>query len=111
MVKKTVIETLEPEELTTRHHDAPKLLVEWSPRWQEFITSIRPAFSRSAPRLAGEAPFGILPYRNLIAALLAEAFLVFIFAKSTICAPTPLRKFSPRKSSTTPPTNSRAPKI
>lgn len=78
MVRKTVIETLEPEELTTRHHEAPKLLVEWSPRWQEFTTSIRPAFSRSAPRLAGEAPFGILRYRNLIAALLVEAFLVFI---------------------------------
>src|ERR1700677_5118259 len=28
-------------------NDAPKLLVEWSPRWQEFTTSIGPAFSRS----------------------------------------------------------------
>ncbi|MFY9789681.1 MAG: hypothetical protein WA474_05205 [Candidatus Sulfotelmatobacter sp.] len=72
-----MIETLQPEELTTLH-DAPKLLVEWSPRWQEFTTSIRPAFSRSAPRLAGEAPFGILPYRGLIASLLLEAFLVFV---------------------------------
>ncbi len=75
--KQTVIETLQPEELTTLH-DAPKLLVEWSPRWQEFTTSIRPAFSRSAPRLAGEAPFGILPYRGLIASLLLEAFLIFV---------------------------------
>jgi hypothetical protein len=73
----TVIETLQPEELTTLH-DAPKLLVEWSPRWHEFTTSIGPAFSRSAPRLAGEAPFGILPYRGLIASLLLEAFLVFV---------------------------------
>ncbi len=72
-----MIETLQPEELTTLH-DAPKLLVEWSPRWQEFTTSIRPAFSRSAPRLAGEAPFGILPYRGLISSLLLEAFLIFV---------------------------------
>jgi hypothetical protein len=72
-----VIETLQLEELATLH-DAPKLLVEWSPRWQEFTTSIRPAFSRSAPRLAGEAPFGILPYRGLIASLLLEAFLIFV---------------------------------
>ena len=72
-----MIETLQPEELITLH-DAPKLLVEWSPRWQEFTTSIRPAFARSAPRLAGEAPFGILPYRGLITSLLLEAFLVFV---------------------------------
>ena len=72
-----MIETLQLEELTTLH-DAPKLLVEWSPRWQEFTTSIRPAFSRSAPRLAGEAPFGILPYRGLISSLLLEAFLIFV---------------------------------
>ncbi|MGA8201457.1 MAG: hypothetical protein WB814_15425 [Candidatus Sulfotelmatobacter sp.] len=72
-----MIETLQAEELTALH-DAPKLLVEWSPRWQEFTTSIRPAFSRSAPRLAGEAPFGILPYRGLIASLLLEAFLIFV---------------------------------
>ncbi|MGB7863860.1 MAG: hypothetical protein WCF74_10765, partial [Candidatus Sulfotelmatobacter sp.] len=70
-------ETLQLEELITLH-DAPKLLVEWSPRWQEFTTNIRPALARSGARLAGEAPFGILPYRGLTASLLMQAFLVFV---------------------------------
>ena len=70
-------ETLQLEE-RTHLHDAPRLLVEWAPRWQEFTTSIEPAFARSAPRLAGEAPFGILPYRGLISAFLLQAFLLFI---------------------------------
>ena len=73
----TVTETLQLEELITLH-DAPKLLVEWSPRWQEFTTNIRPAFARSSARLAGEAPFGILPYRGLIVSVLMQAFLVFV---------------------------------
>lgn len=68
---------LEPETITHLHH-APKLLVEWPPRWQEFKSSIRPAFARSGRRLAGEAPLGIYHYRGLIAALLLQAFLVFI---------------------------------
>jgi hypothetical protein len=72
-----VTETLQLEELTTLH-DAPKLLVEWSPRWQEFTTNIRPAFARSRARLAGEAPHGIFPYRGLIVSLLLQAFLVFV---------------------------------
>ena len=58
-------------------HDAPKLLVEWSPRWQEFTTSIRPAFARSGARLAGEAPHGLFPYQGLIASWFLEALLIF----------------------------------
>jgi len=69
---------LQLEEPTTRLHDAPKLLVEWTPRWQDFTTNIRPAFAPSGPRLAGEAPYGILPYRGLIAALLFQAFLALV---------------------------------
>ncbi len=65
-------------ESPTRLHDAPKLLVEWSPRWENFVTSIGPAFARSGPRLAGEAPLGISPYRGMIAAMLLQAFLLFI---------------------------------
>lgn len=61
----------------TQHHDAPRLLVEWSSPWDEFITSIRPALSRSAARLAGEAPFGLVPYRILLAACAFELFLIF----------------------------------
>ncbi len=70
-------ETLQLEEQTYLH-DAPKLLVEWAPRWEEFTTSIRPAFARSSARLAGEAPFGILPYRALVPSFLLQAFLLFI---------------------------------
>ena len=61
----------------TQIHDVPKLLVEWSSPWQEFVTSIRPALARSQSRLAGEAPYGMFPYRNMISCLLAEAFLIF----------------------------------
>jgi hypothetical protein len=72
-----VANTLQLEELT-HLHEAPKLLIEWTPRWQEFTTSIRPAFALSAPRLAGEAPHGIFPYRGMTASLLLQAFLIFI---------------------------------
>jgi hypothetical protein len=65
-------------ERATYLHDEPKLLVEWTPRWEGFVTSIRPAFARSGPRLAGEAPHGISPYRGMIAALLLQAFLLFV---------------------------------
>ncbi len=70
-------ETLQIE-AATHLHDAPRLLVEWEPRWQEFTTSIRPAFARSGPRLAGEAPIGIYHYRGMIASFLLQAFLLFV---------------------------------
>lgn len=69
-------ETLQLEE-TVELHDAPKLLVEWSPPWREFVGSIRPAMGRSERRLAGEAPFGLLPLRIMVPAYLLEAFLIF----------------------------------
>ena len=50
------------EEVQTRH-EAPRLLVQWSSRWEEFVGSIKPALSRSEARLAGEAPFGLVPFR------------------------------------------------
>ena len=58
--------------------DGPKLLVEWSPRWEGFVTSIGPAFARSGPRLAGEAPHGVFSYRGMLAALLMQCFLLFV---------------------------------
>jgi hypothetical protein len=61
-------------------HDAPKLLVQWTPRWEDFVSSIGPAFSRSGPRLAGEAQYGVFPYRGLLASVLLEAFFVFVIA-------------------------------
>ena len=66
---------LEP---VTHLHDEPRLLVEWTPRWDDFVTSIRPAFGPSGDRLAGEAPFGIRPYRGFVAAWVLEAILVFV---------------------------------
>ncbi len=63
----------EPVEL----HDAPKLVVEWSSPWSEFVGSIRPALARSEARLAGEAPFGLVPLRIMIPSYLLEAFLIF----------------------------------
>jgi hypothetical protein len=68
--------TLQLEEVT-QIHDAPRLLVEWSSPWDEFVTSIRPALSRSTARLAGEAPFGLIPYRIMLAACALELFLIF----------------------------------
>jgi hypothetical protein len=75
-----VTDTLQLEDAIALHdlHDAPKLLVEWSPRWQDFVTSIRPAFARSGARLAGEAPHGIFPYPGMLASLLLEAFILFV---------------------------------
>ena len=72
-------DTLQLEEIRIIElHDAPKLLVEWSPRWESFVTSIRPAFARSRARLAGEAPSGLLPYRGMLFSLLLELFLLFV---------------------------------
>lgn len=69
-------ETLQLEE-TVELHDAPKLAVEWSSPWREFVGAIRPALARSEARLAGEAPFGLVPLRIMIPSYLLEAFLIF----------------------------------
>lgn len=71
-----MIETLQVEE-TVELRDAPKFLVEWTSPWREFVTSLRPAFSRSEARLAGEAPFGLVPLRIMAPSYLLEAFLIF----------------------------------
>ncbi len=70
-------ETLQLEEPVLLH-DTPNLLVEWSSPWQEFCTSIRPALARSDARLAGEAPFGLVPYRIMLPSWALEAFLIFV---------------------------------
>lgn len=56
--------------------DAPKLQVEWTSRWQNFVTSIKPAFSRSEARLAGEAPFGLIPLRIMVPSYVLEAIVI-----------------------------------
>lgn len=74
-------ETLQLEEAKVKESELqfapPKLLVEWSPRWHEFVTSIGPALGRSQARLAGEAPFGLLPLRISIPAYVLEALFIF----------------------------------
>ena len=72
-----MIETLEFEEAVVERYDPPKLVVDWSSPWREFVTSIRPALVRSERRLAGEAPFGLIPWRILMPSYLLEAFLIF----------------------------------
>ncbi len=57
--------------------DAPQLLVAWSSPWREFLGSIRPALGRSERRLAGEAPFGLIPLRIMLPSYVLEAFLIF----------------------------------
>jgi hypothetical protein len=57
-------------------NDAPKLLVEWSSRWEEFRTAIRPALRRSPGRLAGEARTGLFPYRGMVVSWVVESALL-----------------------------------
>jgi hypothetical protein len=59
-------------------HDAPKLLIEWESPWDEFWSSFRPAFSKSADPLGGEAPVGMFPYRGMIITWLTEAAFLFL---------------------------------
>ncbi|MGD1077395.1 MAG: TonB family protein [Candidatus Sulfotelmatobacter sp.] len=72
-----MIETLELEESVVERYDTPKLLVDWSSPWHEFVTSVRPALVHSERRLAGEAPFGLIPLRIMIPSYVLEAFLIF----------------------------------
>jgi hypothetical protein len=55
---------------------APKLLVEWSSPWDEFISSIRPALTRSRRPLAGEAHTGLFPYRGILISWILESALL-----------------------------------
>ena len=56
--------------------EPPRLLVEWSSRWEEFKSAFRPALTRSPKRLAGEAPVGMFPYRGMLACWLLECLLL-----------------------------------
>jgi len=72
-----VIVIRESNERSDASQSLPKLEVEWSSRWQEFVESIKPAFSRSEARLAGEAPLGLIPLRIMIPSYVIEAFVIF----------------------------------
>lgn len=54
----------------------PRLLIEWSSPWEEFVTAIRPAFGKSNKPLAGEARSGLFPYRGMLAGWLVEAIVL-----------------------------------
>jgi hypothetical protein len=72
-------------------NEGPKLLVEWSSPWQEFVTSIRPAFGRSPIRLAGEAETGLFPVRGILLSWGIEA----IFLTLLIVIPAKLASMRP----------------
>ncbi len=82
--------TVQLEE-TVQLHGEPKLLVEWPSPWQEFVTSLRPALARSEARLAGEAPFGLVPFRIMIPSYVVEAFVIF----AAIIVPVKLAQLRP----------------
>jgi len=63
-------------ESTVQWPEPPRLLVEWSSRWEEFKSALRPALTRSPKALAGEAPIGIFPYRGMLACWLLECLLL-----------------------------------
>jgi len=63
-------------EVDTQWPEPPRLLVEWSSRWEEFKTAFGPALTRAPKALAGEAPIGIFPYRGMLACWLLECLLL-----------------------------------
>ena len=71
-------DTLQLDVSVIETHDSPKLAVEWSSRWDEFLSSIKPALKRSERRLAGEAPFGLIPLRIMLPSYFVEACLILI---------------------------------
>jgi hypothetical protein len=69
-------ETATIPEVNTQWPEPPRLLVEWSSRWEEFKSALRPALARPPKALAGEAPIGIFPYRGMLACWLLECLLL-----------------------------------
>ncbi len=100
---------------TPEKDPVPQFLVNWSSRWEEFFTSIKPALARSEARLAGEAPFGLIPFRVMMPSYIVEAFLVmaviFIKVKVDELRPYSRRDFPATTSFITPATSFRGPRI
>ncbi|MBZ5721886.1 MAG: hypothetical protein LAO03_16050 [Acidobacteriia bacterium] len=81
-------------------NDAPKLLVEWSSPWEEFLSALGPALGRSPERLAGEARVGLFPYRGMLVSWVLEAALLVVvivvpakLATLRTFAPPPMPKY------------------
>ncbi len=68
-----------------------KLLIEWSSPWEEFRSSIGPAFKRSPRRLAGEARTEIFPYRGMLLSLCLEVLIL----AAVIIIPAKIASMSP----------------
>src|SRR5271155_5522126 len=64
-----------PERLT-QWPEPPRLLVEWSSRWEEFKSAFGPALTRPPKALAGEAPVGMFPYQGMLICWLLELLLL-----------------------------------
>ena len=57
-------------------NDAPKFLVEWPSRWDEFLTAVGPAMGKSPKRLAGEAQVGLFPWWGILLSWALELLLL-----------------------------------
>jgi hypothetical protein len=57
----------------------PRLLIEWSSPWQEFVSAIGPALGRSPVRLAGEARTGLVPLRGMLLCWGTQAIFIAAF--------------------------------
>ena len=71
-----MVEVATIPETVTQWPEPPHLLVEWSSRWEEFKSALRPALARPPKRLAGEAPVGMFPYRGMLVSWLLECLLL-----------------------------------
>jgi hypothetical protein len=78
--------------------DGPKLLVEWSSPWREFVSAVGPALGRSPAPLAGEAQTGLLPVRGMLFSWGMEA----IFLAALILLPAKLASMRPYAPPTPP---------
>jgi len=72
-------------------NDELKLLIEWPSRWDEFVSSIRPALRKSPRPLAGEARAGLFPHQGMLAAWICETVLLL----AAIVLPTRLAFLAP----------------
>src|ERR1700741_1546546 len=79
--------------------EGPKLLVQWTSRWDEFWSSLGPAFSRSEAALAGEAPTGLFPLRGILVSWGAEAIVLAlaVILPTKLALLAPFRAPTPRK--------------
>jgi hypothetical protein len=53
-------------------NDSPRLLIEWSSPWREFLADIGPAIRPSPPRVGFETQAGLFPFRGMVMAMVLE---------------------------------------